>query len=163
MSDEKKPLDGPLGDPSLERQTAASGQPAPTFEEAVAELRIMTKMLAEHPCPTTRDLIAAASICVDVAQKDSHSSAVPRVTDFAQKWADETFVPMVKALRAESLTYEDAKERIKFLARFTSVLFYTAREFGVLAFQEAEKYRATEGGVVVKPKLTDKPPTGWIN
>ena len=110
-----------------EREIAASGFPAPTLEEAAHELAIIENLLEEHGCPTTCDLIAAASVSVDVAHKDAHSLTSDAVQAQIDEFGKAVLLPLQNQINEQAAATQNMEDRAKFFARMTSVLLQIAR------------------------------------
>lgn len=124
---------------SDQENIAASGYSAPTTEEAQAELKMIQDLLAGHNCPTTRDLINAASVAVDIAHKDAHSIT----SDAAQKAVNEAVAKMepviIETITTGFKSLEVGNDRVKFLARMVSIFLQLSRTTGYMSIQEAKR------------------------
>jgi hypothetical protein len=122
--------DPEMFDKETGREIAASGFPAPTMEEAAHELGIIARLLSTHGCPTTRDLVAAASVAVDAAHRDAHSATPDgvqeQITNFGHTYLD----PVQKVLNETVKGIENLEDRAKFYARMASIFLQVARVMG---------------------------------
>lgn len=128
-----------LFDQKTGREIAASGYPAPTTEEAVHELQIIVNLLERHGCATTRDLINAASVVVDVAHRDAHSHTPELLQTEIVEFAKAVFGPFQIEINAMAATIENLEERAKFFARMTSILLQIARVTGATSINLIQK------------------------
>lgn len=122
--------DPELFDQKTGREIAASGYPAPTTDEAIHELGIITDLLERHGCATTRDLISAASVVVDVAHKDAHSHTPEKLQTDMVEFAVTAFGSLQTEINDKVATIEKLEDKAKFFARMTSILLQVARVTG---------------------------------
>jgi len=137
QNDDKK--DPELYDQITGREIAASGFPAPTTEEAIYELGIIKNLLETHGCATTRDLVSAASVAIDVAHKDAHSHTPEGLQTQIIQFAMETFGPLQATIFEKAATFQNLEEKAKFFARMTSILLQIARITGAHSLEIIRK------------------------
>lgn len=144
------------------REYAASGFEAPTEDEAWHELGIISRLLENHGCATTRDLIAAASVAVDVSHKDAHSFTPEDLQNDMVEFAKSIFDPMQASITAKILAEPEWEKRAKFYARMTSIFLQLARLMGKgsldLLKEHRDEIRArTEGTVADRMSTINEP------
>jgi hypothetical protein len=150
------------------REMTAHGQPAPTLEEARNELKIMEALLDKHGCPTTRGLIAMASLVVDVSHRDAHSRPIEAVT----KATTERAMPILgDALKQMAKTeFDDPESQAKWYARMATILLNQAQLFATMAVKTSQYIQPDEKIVKVaepvdptQPLVQMKIPNKYVN
>jgi hypothetical protein len=121
-----------------ERVKTPSGYPAPTTEEARKELKVLSDLLESHDCPITRDLIAQASISVDIAHKDAHSLTSKAAREKILQVVTEVLMPLrLKLIETTEGTEGEAEDKAKVFARLSSLFLQFARAYAGKAYQIA--------------------------